>query len=232
MANFHSMSQSAKHVIILHGLYMHAWTMQPLAYTLGKYGFQAHCFGYFSVLHPLSTHSQRLNDWIRQRFSADEPLHFVGHSLGGLVIRDFIYRYGYSENYLGMTSEMHVRQKIGRVVTIGTPHNGSQSADRLRPLVPTFLGRSYVAGLDGRTPALVDGIELGVIAGCKAAGLGRLVLPRTLEPNDGTVLVSETRLINATDHLVVPHSHTGMPFTPLVAKQTAYFLENGKFKRD
>lgn len=209
---------SPKNVIILHGLYMHAWTMRPLAHELKKHGFSATCFGYYSVMQPLATHSQRLYDWLEKRkFAKDKPLYFVGHSLGGLVIRDFISRYP--------------DIKIGRVVTIGTPHNGSQSADRLRPHVPTFLGKSYLNGLDGRTPALPDGIELGVIAGCKPAGLGRLILPKTFEENDGTVLVSETRLCNASDHLIVPHSHTGMPFTRIVAQQTAYFLENGVFRR-
>lgn len=214
-----------KHVILLHGLHMHAWSMRPLANSLEKLGFHANCFGYYSVIHPLSTHSKRLYDWIdRQNFAKNEPLHFVGHSLGGLVIRDFISRYG---NVMGRTEGIN----IGRVVTIGTPHNGSLSAERLRPIVPIFLGKSYVNGLDGKMPSLSDGVELGVIAGSKPAGLGRLVLPKMPEPNDGTVLISETRLGNATDHLIMPHSHTGMPFTKAVAEQTAYFLENGVFQR-
>lgn len=216
---------SAKNVIILHGLYMHAWSMRPLALLLGKHGFSAKCFGYYSVMHPLATHSQRLYDWLAgQKLDTTEPLHFVGHSLGGLVIRDFIYRYG---TVHGKNEGLN----IGRVVTIGTPHNGSASADRLRPLVPTFLGRSYSEGLDGKAPALPDGIQLGVIAGDRATGLGRLILPKTLEPNDGTVMVSETRLCNACDHIILPHSHSGMPFTKTVAEQTAYFLENGRFRR-
>lgn len=177
----HSPDKSTKNVIVLHGLYMHAWAMRPLAYALGKQGFSAECFGYYSVMHPLTTHSERLYRWIEKRnFAKNEPLYFVGHSLGGLVIRDFIARYP--------------DVKVGRVVTIGTPHNGSQSADRLRPFIPTFLGKSYLDGLDGNTPALLNGIELGVIAGNKPAGLGRLVLPKTLEENDGTVLVSELGL--------------------------------------
>lgn len=217
---------SSKNVILLHGLHMHAWSMRPLANSLEKFGFTANCFGYYSVLHPLSTHSKRLYDWIdRQNFAKNEPLHFVGHSLGGLVIRDFIARYG---NVNGKTDGI----TIGRIVTIGTPHNGSLSAERLRPIVPTFLGKSYLNGLDGKTPELPDSVELGVIAGSKSAGLGRLVLPKMVEPNDGTVLVSETRLCNATDHLIMPHSHTGMPFTKAVAEQTAYFLENGCFQRE
>lgn len=216
---------SSKNVILLHGLYMQAWSLQPLASSLCKFGFYTRCFGYYSVRHPLAIHSQRLYVWLeKQHFDKDKPLHFVGHSLGGLVIRDFIARYG---RVNGKTEGF----TIGRVVTIGTPHNGSRSAHRLHPIVPTFLGKSYLEGLDGRTAPLPNEIQLGVIAGNKSLGLGRVVLQRTKEPNDGTVLVSETKLCNACDHLILPYSHTGMPYTKAVAEQAAYFLEHGYFRR-
>ena len=59
--------------------------------------------------------------------------------------------------------------------------------------------------------------EIGLIAGTRSAGLGRLFsdLP---QPNDGTICVEETRLPGATAHCVLDVSHTGMLFSLAVAR--------------
>lgn len=211
-------------VILIHGLHMHAWAMQPLAKRLRQQGFAPYCFGYYSVWQDLASHSQRLNAWLAQRFSEDTPLYLIGHSLGGLVIRDFVARYP--------------QWQVKRCVTIGTPHNGSLSADRVIKLVPSFIGRSYHQGLDGQVPPLPAEIALGSIAGTLSAGLGRLILPNTPRDannllayqNDGTVYVHETQPTQAHCHLCVPSSHTGMLLNPQVAQQVAYFLKHGEFQ--
>jgi hypothetical protein len=51
------------------------------------------------------------------------------------------------------------------------------------------------------------------------------------EPSDGTVLVEETRLHGATDHVVMRVSHSGMLFSASVAKQAGVFLRTGRFER-
>ena len=70
--------------------------------------------------------------------------------------------------------------------------------------------------------------EVGVIAGDHALGFGRLIghLP---EPNDGTVAVEETRLDGATDHVVLPVSHTGLLVSEAVVGATVNFLSSGRF---
>ena len=48
--------------------------------------------------------------------------------------------------------------------------------------------------------------------------------------HDGTVLVEETRLPGAKDHIVVgTTSHSGMLFSGEVAEQAVHFLTHGKF---
>ncbi len=79
-----------------------------------------------------------------------------------------------------------------------------------------------------RERCCADARDLGVIAGNLARGVGRLW--GTLEgPSDGTVLVAETQLVGAEDHLVLPVSHTGMVFSKAVASAAGRFLSTGKF---
>ncbi|MBK6598378.1 MAG: hypothetical protein IPG25_11055 [Proteobacteria bacterium] len=70
--------------------------------------------------------------------------------------------------------------------------------------------------------------EVGVIAGSRPVGLGRLFV-RFDDDSDGTVAVAETKLPGATDHVVMPVSHTGMQFSARVARQIGEFLEKGRF---
>lgn len=208
-------------VILLHGLHMHAFAMWPMANRLRQQGFDCHRFGYHSVLHPVAKHSERLNQWLLKHLNDHQAFHLVGHSLGGLVIRDFLQRY----------PSWVAQGGIGRVVTLGTPHVGSVSAERLIKWLPLAVGRAYQGALDGQAPALISGIELGVVAGNRPKGMGYLIMTEALrrQENDGSVLLSETRLPEAKDHITLPHSHTGMLLSHEVADQVVHFLQHGKF---
>jgi hypothetical protein len=69
----------------------------------------------------------------------------------------------------------------------------------------------------------------GVIAGSMSVGMGRIVARGLPVPNDGVVTIDETRLACATDHIVLPVSHSAMLLSKQVARQTAAFLNNGRF---
>ncbi len=79
-------------------------------------------------------------------------------------------------------------------------------------------------------PPLNGSRDLGVIAGNWPLGLGRLV--GALDgPHDGAVTVAETRLTGATDHIVLPVSHSAMVLSSAVVRQTVGFLRDGRFTR-
>jgi len=82
--------------------------------------------------------------------------------------------------------------------------------------------------LDHRERRWVGGRELGVIAGDRATGMGRL-LGSLDGPSDGTVAVRETDLPGATDSVRLHVSHSGMVFSREVASQVAAFLREGRF---
>ena len=201
-------------IILLHGLHMHSWVMKPLADMLEKQGFDVALFGYYSVWHTMPQHTQALAEFV-EKHDTGEPLHFAGHSLGGLVLRHF--------------AAAHPDKVSGRIVTLGTPHCGSMAAERVRSmgLGAPLLGGSYRCALDGGAPPLPPSIELGSIAGSKPQGLGRMLGLHGSQ--DGTVLVGETRCPGMGGHIVLPVSHSGMIFSRTVAEQTAHFLRCGRF---
>ena len=123
----------------------------------------------------------------------------------------------------------HPEKITGRIVTFGTPHQGSRAAQRVfrLGLKTPVLGGAYRDALDGGTPDLPEHIELGSIAGNKQLGLGRVL--GLHGEHDGTVLVSETRCPNMRDHVILPVSHSGMLFKHITAEQTATFLREGQF---
>ena len=222
--------QQKNRVILIHGLHQTAWIMRPLAKRLQAAGFDTHQYSYRSMRDGIKTNSAGLNTWLEKHHQPDQPIDLVGHSLGGLIIRDFVTQYP--------------KWQIGRCVTLGTPHVGSVCADYIWRLSPVVVGRSYVDALDGTVPPLPAHITLGVIAGNRPYGLGQLFLQyhnRKLRKadnmpsaehllHDGTVYIEETKIETATDHIVLPVSHTGMLVDKGVTTQVICFLQHGQFE--
>lgn len=211
-------------VVLIHGLHQTASIMMPLARYLQKNGFNTHQHNYHSLKESIEQHSNRLNDWLSSHHNPNIAIHLVGHSLGGLVIRDFIHRFP--------------QWTIAHCVTLGTPHLGSTTAHYSKRLTPFLIGHAYDNALDGQSVSLKEDIRLGVIAGNVPHGLGQLFLNyhskktklSALEStHDGTVYLTETQLPDASDHITLPVSHTGMLINKQVAKQTVYFLHHGHF---
>jgi pimeloyl-ACP methyl ester carboxylesterase len=211
-------------VILVHGLWMSGLELVSLKNRLnGDHWFQAVPFSYPSVSGSMLDHVKELRGFAQSQQA--ERMHFVGHSLGGLVVL----------NLLEATADL----PPGRAVLLGSPLQGSRAAQGLArwPLGKAMLG---ITMRDEFLPAgdkaarttreWNDRREVGVIAGSSGFGLGRFVAKLDGE-NDGTVMVEETRLPGARDHLVLPVTHTGMLFSSEVARQTAAFLRNGRFER-
>jgi len=146
-------------------------------------------------------------------------VHLLGHSLGGLVIMRCLERYPMAQP--------------GRVVFLGTPVAGSRAA---RLLARSELGRRLLGAASAEELLLEHtrrwqcGRELGIIAGTRPWGFGRLLL-KFDEDNDGTVALSETRLAGAAGFLPLPVTHSSMLWSARVARETGSFLEYGGFGR-
>jgi len=208
--------QSATLVVFVHGLWMTGLDMWWLRRNVASHGYHVKQFSYPSLRCDVQQNAARLNVFLQQHSSEFERIHLVGHSLGGLVIHQLLHDFP--------------AQKPGRIVTLGTPHNGSAIAhlfNRHR-LGRLLLGKSALCGLLGGMVPWSVTREIGVIAGTKDHGIGR-VCCALQQPNDGTVAVAETRLKAASDHLQLPVAHSGMLLSGDVARQVAFFLARGHF---
>ncbi len=151
----------------------------------------------------------------------DTTVHFVTHSLGGILIRYYL-----AERSL---------PRLGRVVMLAPPNQGSEVVDRLKEM-PGFGLLNGPAGDQLGTDA--DSVprslgavefELGVIAGSSTFNpILSLYLPN---PDDGKVSVASTRVDGMSDFIVLPYTHTFMMQAPEVARQTIQFIHHGEFSR-
>jgi len=205
----------AEAVILVHGLFMTGWDMTVLRRRLLRIGFTTHQFSYPSTRFEPLRNAQDLKNFTDR---IDAPvIHFVAHSLGGLVVRHFFHE--------------SPPRRPGRIVTLATPHQGSRAAAKLALTAcgRAVLRKSLEQGLLGDLPAWNGQREIGAVAGSASIGLGRLFAD-IAKPNDGTVAVSEALLPNATDNVVLPVAHFGMLLSHRVAKEVGFFLRHGRFK--
>ncbi len=210
---------SSRLAVLVHGLWMSGFELGVLKHRLEAHGrFRATAFSYPSVRGSMADHVKSLIEFARSQ-KTDE-LHFIGHSLGGLV----------ALKALQVTDDL----PPGRAVLMGTPLQGSKAAQGVARMVPfgkAILGHAVNEEIIEWQPREWSGRrEVGVIAGSMGMGLGRLFAELPAD-HDGTVLVEETRLPGAKDHLVLSTSHTGMLFSAEVAQQAEYFLLNGRFDK-
>jgi len=202
-----------EHVILLHGLWMRSFTLTMLRRRLERAGYIVDVFDYASVMRdPAASTAQLL---ARANALRSDNIHFVGHSLGGLIV-------------------LHALQQtrdfpVGRIVCLGSPLRGSAVARS----IAGFPGGSLLIGKS--SGILGTGLErwkgphaVGAIAGRLPLGVG-FMINSLGSPNDGTVAVAETLLPGLADHCVVAATHMGLLFSEEAANQTVAFLRTRQF---
>ena len=208
-------------VVVLHGLGRTARSMEGLAESLREKGYRVENPGYPSTAHPVEDLVPHLKGELARCCGGASRLHFVTHSLGGILARAFL-----AEEPL---------PNLGRVVMLSPPSGGSELADVIRESAWLRRVLGPAAAQLGTDPASVPrrlppvDFELGVIAGSRSANpVFSWLIPG---PDDGKVAVERARTRGMSDFLVVPHTHTFIMDSAEVRDQVHHFLVSGSFRR-
>src|SRR5579863_1907977 len=151
------------HVVYVHGLWMPGVESLILRRRLAHdFALTLHPFRYSAASATMSAIAARLEGLV-QKLGASE-LHFLGHSLGGLVIHRLLERFP--------------AQPPGRAVFLGTPcvaSRAAESASRFAP-VAHLMGLSVAEELlQPRERRLTHARALGIVAGTQPLGVGQLL---------------------------------------------------------
>lgn len=205
-------------VVLQHGMFRSSWALRRLARTCAEHGYEVHNLDYPSTRETLQEHAARLGAAVAalaQSRPIDE-LSFLGHSMGGLVIQE----------YLRSPQALPVH----RCVYLAVPHRGALLADLRRHwfLFRWVMGERAAAQLSPGDPFHRQPIpalaQSGVVVG--DVGAGNASIPGR---DDQTVAVDEARLPGAAATWVVPYGHTAIAYRPEVARGVLWFLAKGEF---
>ncbi|MDA0832185.1 MAG: alpha/beta fold hydrolase [Planctomycetota bacterium] len=212
---------SGEVVILLHGILRSSRNFSRFKQMLKGNGYHVVNFEYPSTRVSIETSADYLQQTIASLHGV-EKIHFVVHSMGGLVVRTML-RNG-------------TDPRFSRMVMLGTPNSGAQMADLLKNWRPFQLlygtaGQQLVTDRDGYIQQLpIPTFEFAIIAGGR--GISDGFNPLIPGDDDGVVTRDCTRLPGATDSSVVHCIHSFLPGNRDVMGQTLRFLKTGRLRAD
>ena len=212
-------SEGKGRVVLLHGLMRTHRSMNRIERALKKAGYRVSNFGYPSTSLPINEIAGLLHEQVRELERSGEPINFVTHSMGGIVLRYYL---------------VHYRVKhLGRIVMIAPPNSGSIMAAYVKrwPAFRWFFGQAGQEIARGPESVTIDlpvpKCELGIIAG--STGNGKGLNPIIPGNDDGTVGVDEARVKGMTDFILLRGQHSMLLLKKEVIRNVIHFLDTGRF---
>ncbi len=178
----------------------------PLVFQMRRAGFTTSTFGYPSWWWSIEYHANRFRQHLDRIGDDDsiESFHIVAHSMGSIVTRQTLLdsRFG----------------KLGRIVMLASPNQGSPVAQALGTVLPfcktlrqiSSHRSSFVRNLPEPREAVI-----GIIAA----------------QYDRVVPAPNSHLGMESDHVTLFSGHNGLLVRPAAARQVVEFLQHGRFNR-
>ena len=128
-------NQQQDTVVLIHGLGGTRLDMWLMARRLRGLGFNVRNWGYRSLGNRIETHAARLAEFLMKLSQeTNQKIHLATHSMGGIITR-------------AMLAD-HAIERLGRIVMIAPPHQGSHAARKLNRFIgwlsPSLLQLSDV----------------------------------------------------------------------------------------
>lgn len=205
-------------VVLQHGLFRTAASLGRLERTLRAHGYEVLNPGYASTRATIEQHAAALAAVIAAR-AARGPVDawaFVGHSMGGLVVQEYLRRPDAVAPWA--------------CVYLGTPHRGAVLADLRKHW---FLFRWAMGTQAAWQLSPGDALHQrpipwrdrsGTVVGDRGAGNGSIP-----GADDGTVGVAEATFAGARAVVTMPFGHTAMTTAAPVLRHVLHFLAHGGF---
>ena len=211
----------ADHVILLHGLARSAKTMEPMAKALRGAGHQTTILDYPSRHKTIrALVDEHLAPAVLAcKKDGAQTIHFVTHSLGGILVRDYLSR--------------HKLPELGRVVMLAPPNHGSEVVDRIGDWrafkaingpAGKRLGTAKTSAPKALGPVTYP---VGIIAGDRS--INWINSSMIAGPDDGKVSIKNTKVEGMTDHIVIHRTHPMIMKGADAIELTLRFIKQGKF---
>jgi triacylglycerol lipase len=210
-------------VVLLHGLARTYHSMDKMQTALTRAGYLTVNLNYPSRKEKIEDLAAKYIPLALSQCRQFNPfaIHFVTHSLGGIVVR--------------MAIKQNRPKRLGRVVMLSPPNRGSVVVDHLKK-------RWYYAWLNGpagrQLATTQDSIPnqlgpvdfpVGIITGDRHAFFDKWLTSYFKGPNDGKVSVKRAKVDGMTDFLVVHATHPFIMNSEEVQSETIHFLKTGAF---
>jgi hypothetical protein len=208
-------------VVLLHGLCRTNSSMVDMESALVKAGYIVENVDYPSRTAKVEELSEAAigSALASEKLKECTRIHFVTHSLAGILVRFYF--------------KEHSEPRLGRVVMLGPPNQGSEVVDKLGSWW-LFQKLNGPAGgqlsTDGdSTPNVLGPVhfELGVIAGDRSINWINSTMIEGKD--DGKVSVERTKVEGAKEHIVVHSTHPYLMKNQTVIENTIRFLQTGSF---
>ena len=201
-------------VVLIHGLFVGSFILRKQGRFFQEHGYRSILYDYPTTRREIGFHSEKLADFLNSAiFDSGSRIHFVTHSMGGLVLRGAV----------GKLTENR-RSRLGRVVMIAPPNRGSDVASGVlnrvpgaqRLIVPLPDLSSGPASFANAFPVPENMPETGIIGA----------------ERDHQVKPEYTHLAGEADHIMLRGTHTGILFRQVTAEQAYHFILFGRFKEE